>query len=74
MTETNLTKQVKYKLLYDFRNEYEITPSINNFNKLTYDMIKNDTLFNMYCKNYYSGYGIKERCINKKEFYVIFYM
>jgi hypothetical protein len=68
LIETNLTKQVKYELLYDFKKEYGINLSVNNFNKLTYDMIKNDTLFNMYCKNYYSGYGIKERCNNKKEF------
>ena len=31
-------------------------------------MIKKDTLFNIYCKNYYSGYNTKDRCKNKKGF------
>lgn len=64
-----------YKLLYDFKKEYNINGNeniITSFNILTYNMIKNDTLFKLYCKNYYNGYEdmINKNCQieNKKRF------
>lgn len=68
-------KRINYKLLYDFKKEYNIKSNeniITLFNTLTYNMIKNDTLFKIYCKNYYNGYEdmINKNCKieNKKEF------
>jgi hypothetical protein len=45
--------------------QYNMELKISNLNNMAYSMIKNDTLYNIYCKNYYSGY-INNRCDNQK--------
>lgn len=68
LTEVNEKGKVEYKLLYDFKDQYQI--KLNNLKELVNNMIKNDTLFKIYCNNYYSGYPLNRCDLKYKKNYI----
>lgn len=70
LTEVNIKGKVEYKLLYDFKERYQMELNRNNFKDLAYNMLKNDTLFKTYCNNYYSGYPLNKCDLKYRKFYI----